>query len=690
MNTQSSGLVKSPWHRGELELQKTIGVAERMDDVGRRFIRDHLIEQHRLFYPQLPMLVAGAVDAEGNPWATVLVGRPGFLSATDDHTLAISAHRDPTDPADQGMDNGSPIGVLGIELPTRRRNRLNGNIVRSSETGFDLKVVQSYGNCPRYIQLRDFSFVREPNVPYTGTVETFTGLDAEARALIGSADSFFVASYSEEGGNRQVDVSHRGGKPGFVRVGADEVLTIPDFAGNLFFNTLGNILINNRAGLVFIDFATGDMLQLTGKADVVLDSPEIESFQGAERLWHFHPEKLVRRRGVLPLRWTARDDGKSPFSTMTGDWQQAAERLSARERAAEWRSFRIDRIVDESAAIRSLYLSPVDGAGLIPHKAGQHLPIRVLLPGDERPSIRTYTLSVAPSDSVYRISVKREGRVSSYLHQLSQGDLIEARAPAGGFTIEALQPRPAVLLAAGIGITPMLAMARHIVYEGLRKQRVRKTWFFYSAHSKKEQAFGKEIAELVAAANGAMRAVRVLGDADGAVDGVDFDEAGRINLDMLKRLLPFDDYDFYLCGPPAFMQDTYAGLRSLNVADARIYAESFGPAAITRTAEPTSSEAKAAVPATRAVPVMFMESAKEAQWTPEDGTLLELAEARGLSPEFSCRGGSCGTCATRIIKGAVAYKQTPAAPIAEGEALICSAYPAAEGNDDAGGLQLAL
>src|SRR5262245_44901738 len=126
MNTQSSGLVKSPWHKGELELQKTIGVAERMDDVGRRFIRDHLIEQHRLFYPQLPMLVAGAVDAEENPWATVLVGRPGFLSATDDHTLAISAHRDPTDPADQGMDSGSPIGVLGIELHTRRRNRLNG------------------------------------------------------------------------------------------------------------------------------------------------------------------------------------------------------------------------------------------------------------------------------------------------------------------------------------------------------------------------------------------------------------------------------------------------------------------------------------------------------------------------------------------------------------------------------------
>ncbi len=422
----------------------------------------------------------------------------------------------------------------------------------------------------------------------------------------------------------------------------------------------------------------------------MLDSPEIESFQGAERLWHLRVEKIIRRKGALPLRWIAREDGASPYSIMTGDWQQAAERMNARERAAQWRPFRIERVVDESATIRSLYLAPTDGAGLIPHKAGQHLPIRVLLPGAETPSIRTYTLSVAPSDNLYRISVKREGQVSQYLHRLSGGETIEARAPAGQFTIDALHPRPAVLLAAGVGITPMLAMLRHIVYEGLRKQRVRKTWLFYSARSKTEQAFSAEIARLVASANGAVRVVRVLSNVDGGLEGTDFDASGRINLELLRRSLPLDDYEFYLCGPPAFMQETYSGLRAINIADGRIHAESFGPAAIRRLPDDSAASADRPRPAKSSVPVIFTESAKEARWTPESGTLLELAEARGLSPDFSCRAGTCGTCATKVLKGAVAYKELPAAPIAPGKALICSAYPAEAGNEDIGGLQLAL
>jgi predicted pyridoxine 5'-phosphate oxidase superfamily flavin-nucleotide-binding protein len=122
--------------------------------------------------------------------------------------------------------------------------------------------------------------------------------------MVEGADTFFVASYVDrDNGERQVDVSHRGGNAGFVRVGADGVLTIPDFAGNRFFNTLGNILVNSKAGLVFVDFETGDMLQMTGNAEVLLDSPDIATFQGAERLWRFTPEKIVLRPDALPLRW---------------------------------------------------------------------------------------------------------------------------------------------------------------------------------------------------------------------------------------------------------------------------------------------------------------------------------------------------------------------------------------------------
>src|SRR5690606_35460901 len=129
--------------------------------------------------------------------------------------------------------------------------------------------------------------------------------------------------------------------------------------------------------------------------------------------------------------------------------------------------------VAESASVKSFYLQPLDGFGLIAHEAGQHLPIRLTLPETDKASIRTYTLSAAPSDGFYRISVKRQGKVSAHLHTLKVDDKLEVRAPAGGFTIDALERRPAVLMAAGIGITPMLAMLRHIIFEGLRKRRIR-------------------------------------------------------------------------------------------------------------------------------------------------------------------------------------------------------------------------
>ncbi|SAL75353.1 pyridoxamine 5'-phosphate oxidase-like FMN-binding protein [Caballeronia peredens] len=680
----------SPWHRGEITLQKAAGAYERMDGVGRRVVRDYMPEQHRQFFAQLPFIVAGAVDERGDPWATLLAGYPGFMQATDTTTLGIGRARDPLDPADAGMNDGASIGLLGIELHTRRRNRVNGVIHRDGANArFDMAVEQSFGNCPQYIQLRDFEFVRDPAVPSPVRPVMLDALSARAREMITGADTLFVASYFDrEDGHRQVDVSHRGGKPGFVRLSDDGVLTIPDFAGNLFFNTLGNILENGRAGIVFADFETGTLLQMAGDAEVLLDSPEIAAFQGAERLWRFTPRRIVYREAALPLRWASRRDGASPNSLMTGDWQQVAERIRAATLANVWRTFRVSRIVDESDSIRSFHLVPDDGAGLIPHQAGQHLPIRVTLPGEAKPQIRTYTLSVAPSDGVYRISVKRDGRVSAYLHDtLKTGDTIEARAPAGDFTIDALEPRPAVLMAAGVGITPMLAMLRHVVYEGLRKRRVRPVWMIVSAHALASRAFVREIDDLAQAAGGAVHVIRVLSDTQGAELTRDYDVSGRIDLDLLTSRLPFNDYDFYMCGPGTFMQSIYDGLRRLNVSDARIHAEAFGPSALKRTADRGADVKPMRPAAAEPVKVSFVKSATDAQWKPGSGTLLELAEASGLAPEFNCRGGTCGTCRTRIVKGAVSYESEPAFHVGDEEALICCAVPA---GDEEGGLELDL
>ncbi|MBC8638004.1 pyridoxamine 5'-phosphate oxidase family protein [Caballeronia sp. EK] len=672
----------SPWHPGEIAIQKAFGVDERMDSVGRRVVRDHMPDQHRQFFAQLPFIVAGAVDEHGDPWATLLAGRPGFMRTPDSKTLSMSRARDPLDPADAGMNDGASIGLLGIEMHTRRRNRMNGVIRRDgANVAFDVAVEQSYGNCPQYIQLRDFEFVRDPAVSSSVQPVMLDALSPRAKAMITGADTFFVASYFDrEDGHRQVDVSHRGGKPGFVRLADDGTLTIPDFAGNLFFNTLGNILVNGRAGLVFADFDTGDVLQLAGDAEVLLDSRETAAFQGAERLWRFTPCRIAYRAGALPLRWKARSEGASPNSLMTGDWDQVAERLKAAALANIWRTFRVSKIVDESDAIRSFHLEPADGAGIVPHKAGQHLPIRVTLPGDAKPVIRTYTLSVAPSDGLYRISVKRDGRVSAHLHDtLRVGDVIEARAPAGDFTIDALERRPAVLMAAGVGITPMLAMLRHVVYEGLRKRRVRPVWMIVSSHSLASRAFAQEIDALEQSAGGAVNVIRVLSDTNGARLGRDYDASGRIDIDLLTSRLPFNDYDFYLCGPGTFMQSIYDGLRALNVSDGRIHAEAFGPSALKRTADRGADVKPMRPAATEPVKIEFLKSGMSAQWKPGSGTLLELAEASGLSPEFNCRGGTCGTCRTRIAQGTVSYESEPAFHVGDDEALICCAVPAADG-----------
>lgn len=292
----------SPWHRGEVAIHESVGMAGRMAELGPRVIRDHLTEQHRAFFPLLPFAVLGSVDGEGRPWATLREGEPGFLHAPDPFRLRVDGRRDPDDPAEAGLEDGDGVALLGIELATRRRNRLNGTVERAGPEGFAIHVEQSFGNCPQYIHSRH----EGPRVGETAARPRpilSDGLDPAARRLVAAADTFFVASFIEDAGQRQVDVSHRGGQPGFVQVGADGGLTVPDYSGNRFFNTLGNLLANPRAGLVFPDFATGALLQMSGRTEIMLDPNEDERIDGAERLWRFVPERVVFRPRALGLRF---------------------------------------------------------------------------------------------------------------------------------------------------------------------------------------------------------------------------------------------------------------------------------------------------------------------------------------------------------------------------------------------------
>ncbi|MGV8920692.1 MAG: pyridoxamine 5'-phosphate oxidase family protein [Pseudomonas sp.] len=671
----------SPWHSGEKYCQEIVGVSENMEVFGRKVVRDYMPDQHRNFYRILPYILMGTVDDKGLPWATMLEGPPGFAQSPDPKTLQFDILPGAGDPAGEHLRAGSAVGLLGIDLITRRRNRLNGHVTSMLDTGFAVSVDQAFGNCPQYIQLRQIERAPDGFHPLAPAAEHLDHLDAAATQMIRDADTFFVASFADIDGDpsaRGVDVSHRGGNAGFVRVEGD-CLTIPDFAGNLHFNTLGNFLLNPVAGLLFINFPTGDVLQLSGRAEVIFDDPQIKAFQGAERLWRVNVEKVVRRPAALASHWQFQ--AFSPNSEMTGSWEQTAARLQADKLRNTWRQFRVTEIVEESQSIRSFYFEPTDGAGLPPFEAGQHLPVRFLLDGKTSHSIRTYSLSSAPSDTFFRISVKRDGSVSSHLHDnVHVGDQVEARAPQGHFTVVADEERPLVLLAAGVGITPLLAMLREVIYEGKRIRRTRPTWFVQSARSMAELAFRDEVIELATRGGDDVRALRLLSQPEThAREGEGFELAGRIDLELLKALLPLNDYDFYVCGPSAFTQALYDGLRSLRIHDDRIHAETFGPSMLIRDLETTVPAVEQVPAASEPVKVVFSTSAKEARWEPGGGTLLELAESRGLNPEFSCRGGSCGTCKTRMISGQVHYLNMPADPLPDDEVLICCAVPAQGG-----------
>ncbi len=314
------------FHEGECQIQARAGVRDRMAALGQHVIRSFMPEQHQAFFAQLPFVIVGSVDAAGQPWASILTQPPGFISSPDAHHLLIRAQTLAADPLTETLILGASIALLGIEQHTRRRNRMNGVIERIDDEGLLVGVQQSFGNCPKYIQARQAEYVSREG---EGSVHHDTRLSVTARQIIARADTLFIATahpgahhgvkQSHRANSHGVDVSHRGGKPGFVRVDSDNSLTLPDFAGNRFFNTLGNIKLNPRAGLLFINFANGDLLYLAADAEIVFDGPELDAFAGAERLLRLRVRQVRHVVASLPLRWRG-EAQISPFLANTGTW----------------------------------------------------------------------------------------------------------------------------------------------------------------------------------------------------------------------------------------------------------------------------------------------------------------------------------------------------------------------------------
>jgi len=300
-----------PFHRGELIAQAMAGTGT----PGMTGIRPFMPDQHREFFALLPYLFVATLDRDGWPVATVLTGPPGFVQSPDPVTLTVAARPRAGEPGGELFAAGRPFGALGLDFATRRRNRANGLIAAAGEGGLTLQVLQSFGNCPQYIQTRAVGTAPASPAP----AEAIAFPTPEALAQIARADTMFVATASG-GENGGVDISHRGGLPGFVKVAGD-VLIVPDFRGNRFFNTLGNLVLDPRAALLFVDFETGDLLHLQGRAEIDWEPPPEGWPEGVQRQWRFRVERAWRRPAALPLRWTFGD--YSPVTLNTAAWNAA-------------------------------------------------------------------------------------------------------------------------------------------------------------------------------------------------------------------------------------------------------------------------------------------------------------------------------------------------------------------------------
>ena len=898
---------KSPFHRGEKEIQSRLGIEEKMEELGRRMIRDNMPEEHQEFFSRLPLLIVGTIDPVGRPWASALAGEPGFIRAAGSRALDVTARPIYGDPLGEALVDGADMGALGIEFQSRRRNRVNGKVSRRSPEGFQIQVVQSYGNCPKYIQARQPAPGGEiEGIGEKRPVHRGEALAKDQAAIIARADTLFIASqFSEDAADwsHGVDVSHRGGKPGFVLVAHETLLLIPDYSGNCMFNTLGNITINPKCGLLFIDFDTGDTLQLTGEAEILWEAAHTRRFPGAKRVLAFSVEETLQIERALPFTWAfegyspvfdkleavdtrgeaaaqqppmklksvnvsmpkdivhhgktvttgifkkpaegpvmlrrlnldgdgqadlwghggafravyvysfenyaywARELGRDDFTigqfgenftvegmleddihvgdifrvgsalvevsqprvpcyklaikmgiegfqnrflasgrmgfyfrvleegevgagdtielvkrdpramtvrevndllyfdkeNLTGTakaleipalshgWKGSfQERLAKAAAPAEtrdrYRTFVVDRKEPESETITSFYLVPEDGVALPRFLPGQFLTFELNIPGQPKPVLRTYSLSDCPNSDYYRVSIKREsapadrpdlvpGSSSNYFHdQVGISTQIRVGAPRGKFHLDPDSERAVVLLSGGVGLTPMISMMNAIVQSGTQ----RPVWFIHGTRNGHEHAMGAHVRRMAEANENVHAHIRYSQPEADDIEGRDYDSRGRVDVALLKQVLPFDDYEFYLCGPTPFMRSLYCGLLSLDVSEERIHYEFFGPASILKEDAKPIGTAKVPTAETElagGIQVTFARSGVTASWNPACESILDLAEQQGLNPDYSCRSGICHTCMCELVEGEVEYLEDPLDEPDPGCVLICCSRP---------------
>lgn len=350
----------------------------------------------------------------------------------------------------------------------------------------------------------------------------------------------------------------------------------------------------------------------------------------------------------------------------------------------DWRRFVVVRKVKESDSITSFYLQPVDGESIPNFISGQFLTIKLDIPEHSKPIIRTYSLSdYTEPPSYYRLSIKREsapadmsappGLASNFMHdRIQEGSEILAKPPTGKFVLDVKDSQPVVLISNGVGITPMISMAK----AASLLNPTRHIWFIHGARDGSLHAFRDEV-NAIAESNPNLHIIYCY-SRPRAEDAEHFQHQGYADTDLIKeivapemqRLYGSTDAEYFLCGSPSFMDSLRGGLKELGVPDHRVLFESFS--------KPKKSEVSQVTPqdgTSTSMEIQFSKSGKTLYWNPNDGTILEFAEANEIYPDNSCRAGICGTCMCKIIEGEVVYEETPTAKIDHGSVLICISKP---------------
>jgi len=616
--------IHPPFHQGELKVQQLANEAA----IGQRngsVISDKIILGAIPFIAQQNMIVVSSLDRKGRVWASVLVGNAGFVHAPDASSMQIDKTKivsNPTDPLWENIKFNPQVGVIAIELSTRRRLRVNGRIHQLDETNFEIVVEQAYPNCPKYIQRRSINIEGAAPVRKTAQTKVGTKLSPQQLKLIRTADSLFVGSASpvhsvsvptdptqlvQHGG----DASHRGGFPGFIQV-EGQTLVIPDYQGNSMFNTLGNIEVYPFVGVAIIDFERNTILQLSGRAKILWDQDDpANKSAGTKRFWELIVEEWQESSMPETTNWHFHD--YSPHNP---------REKKPQEPSVDELVLKIEDVTSKSPRIKQYRLVPLDGEKLPSFDPGAHLPIKLVLPTGIEIERQYSILSSSNETRFYEIAVQRELNEkggSNLIHDhFNTGLVVNAAPPRNEFPLSPIANHT-ILIAGGIGITAILSMVRELIEKNASFE------IHYTARTEVEMAFLNEVNHLT-----------------GGKAHLYFTQETKTNRLDLRTLMnnASSQTHLFVCGPITMINAVRNYGEEFDWAPSRIHFESFGSVS---SANDKSFDIK-------------LEKSGGIVTVKPTQTILDALIDAKISVPYDCKRGECGMCVTSVIDGEIDHR----------------------------------